>query len=73
MDFVRPNTIPESAPGMEEIAVSPWYLVAWSYQYHAHVVSRVVVWIQTQKRIRKQNIKWNITGKNQELKIEIWF
>ena len=43
MDFVRPNTIPESAPGMAEIAVSPLYLAAWSYRYHTHVVSRVVV------------------------------
>ena len=43
MDFVRPNIIPGSAPGMAEIDVSPWYLVAWSYQDHAHVVSRVVV------------------------------
>ena len=30
MDFVRPNTIPESAPGMKEIAVHSLYLVAWS-------------------------------------------
>jgi hypothetical protein len=30
MDCVRPNTIPESAPGMEEIVVRPLYLVAWS-------------------------------------------
>ena len=43
MDDIRPITMPESAPGMDEIAVSPQYLVAWSYHYHTLVVSLVVV------------------------------